>query len=172
MLMYPGGSENHRRGVCADGAQQKLDTKLEQNRDPPKEGLEGSFQELEWPQPRGIFTDGSVFHAEVFLQKVAEVYGRVVTEGEGVEGEDAEGEEDTEGEGPLVKLEADLQAFVNLFARRTFVCDDGAILFRLLDYSLSSATPNDWIVKIGEVRHLRMDCLRVPALASGSSRLV
>ena len=145
--MYPGGGDNHRRGVCADSAQQQSDTKLEQNRDPPKNGVPGSFKELEWPQPLGIFTDGSIFHHETFLHKAAEVYGRIVRAGEGTE------------------LEADLQAFVNLLARRTVVADDGAILFKLLDYS--STILDSLMVKIGEARHLRMDCLRVPSSGSG-----
>lgn len=147
--MYPGGRENHRRGVCADGAQQKLDTKLEQNRDPPKGGVPGSFKELEWPQPLGVFTDGSIFHHEAFLIKIAEAYEKIVSEGEGVE------------------LAADLLAFVNLLARRTVVADDGSILFKLLDYS--STIPDDLIVKIGEWRHLRMDCLRAASSGSGVS---
>ena len=63
------------------------------------------------------------------------------------------------------ELEADLQAFVNLLARRTVVADDGAILFKLLDYS--STIPDSLMVKIGEAQHLHMDCLRVPSSGSG-----
>lgn len=141
-----------------------MDRKIEQNRDPNKQvrgvdgslmEVEGSFKELEWPQPRGIFTDGCMFHPDTFLKKVADAHEHVVTQ---------------KGDGG--ELEADLQAFANLLIQRTIVTPDGAGLFKLLDYSLASSTPDSMIMKIGDVRHLRMDCLRVPTPGPGPSQLV
>jgi len=40
-VMYPGGSENHKKGYCADGARQA------------KRKGEGGIPD--WPQPQGIY---------------------------------------------------------------------------------------------------------------------
>ena len=95
-----------------------------------------------------------MFHLEPFLWKITEAYGQVVNRGEGVE------------------LPADLQAFVNLLVRWTFIASNGAVLFWLLGYSLPSVTLEHLKVQIDGIFSMHMGCLRDSALDSSSSQLV
>src|SRR5258708_4465186 len=57
-VMYPGPSgsaENHKRAYRSDGAKQQM-APSKQNQDPPQTI---SYTLPKWPQPQGIFTNGS-----------------------------------------------------------------------------------------------------------------
>ncbi|KAI0698413.1 hypothetical protein C8T65DRAFT_581918, partial [Cerioporus squamosus] len=83
MIMYPGGegsAHNHKRGVCSDGVYSKaraVKRKVDGNvvkvhqEDPPA-----------WPQPAGIFSNGTSFHAAAFLAAIEEMYERLVVKGD------------------------------------------------------------------------------------------
>jgi hypothetical protein len=125
--MYPGpsgSSENHRKGVCSDGVNPSLKT-------------------IEWPQPQGIFTNGTHFHPIAFLKTLREVYEAFVIH---------------RAHGDAVPMEH--EAFARLLASRTVVGEGDAILFRLFDLTIDSSTPDTLIVTHNEVKHLRLDCLR------------
>src|SRR5712675_2431249 len=62
-VMYPGGSEDHKRGYCADGARQ---VKRKGGDDIP-----------DWPRPRGIYVKGTDFHPVEFLKTLQDVYKKV-----------------------------------------------------------------------------------------------
>jgi len=63
-VMYPGGSEDHKRGYCADGARQ---VKRKGGDDIP-----------DWPRPQGIYVKGTDFHPVEFLKTLQDVYKKVV----------------------------------------------------------------------------------------------
>jgi hypothetical protein len=56
----PGAKENHRHGYCADGVKQV----------PSHQGEEL----LPWPQPKGIFMNGQLFHPRTFLTMVPKLF--------------------------------------------------------------------------------------------------
>jgi len=62
-VMYPGGSEDHKRGYCADGARQ---VKRKGGDDIP-----------DWPRPQGIYVKGTDFHPVEFLKTLQDVYKKV-----------------------------------------------------------------------------------------------
>ncbi|KAI0281123.1 hypothetical protein BGY98DRAFT_1095066 [Russula aff. rugulosa BPL654] len=65
--MYPGGTDNHKKGYCADGARQIV-----------KKGDNDSLPD--WPQPQGIFEKGTHFHPIEFLKTLWEVYEKLVVD--------------------------------------------------------------------------------------------
>ena len=67
MYLGPTGSlDNHKKGYCSDGVRQKA--KAESN--------DGALPE--WPQPSGIFMNGTHFHPITFLSKTHQLYDKVV----------------------------------------------------------------------------------------------
>jgi hypothetical protein len=144
--MYPGpngAAENHKRGYCSDGARQTLKPS-KQNKDPPKPNKSLSHSVPEWPQPQGIFTEGTYFHPLEFLANFREIYERVVIEK--VSG----------------KAAMEHEAFASLLMARTLVLSDGCVLFKLFDLTCPASTPEDlFIIREGD-KYLRIDCLREP----------
>lgn len=134
-IMYPGptgSSDNHKRGYCADGVRQKV--KPDSN-----DGLLP-----EWPQPHGIFTNGTHFHPMNFLLKIREVFDKVLNK------------EITEGDYSMED-----QAFSRLLASR-IIQEEGRCLFRLYDLEITDNRNiiTDLVVTIDGVRYLRIDCLQ------------
>jgi RNase P subunit RPR2 len=125
-IMYPGptGSpENHKKGVCSDGVSPAL-------------------KAVEWPQPQGVFTNGTHFHPIPFLQTLRKIYEAFLTHQE-----------------PPNTIPMEHDAFVRLLASRTVVRGDGAILFRVFDLQIDSTTPDDLVIDYDGMKHLRLDCL-------------
>ena len=132
--MYPGptGSlDNHKKGYCSDGVRQKA--KAESN--------DGALPE--WPQPSGIFTNGTHFHPIAFLSKIRQLYDKVV------EGTISETEYSMEDE-----------AFSRLLSSRIHSWE-GKSFFRTydLEVALDESVPADLLVEIDGVKSLRVDCL-------------
>lgn len=128
--MYPGGSENHRKGFCADGARQVK--------------RKGDVDDVpDWPQPQGIFATGTQFNPIQFLKTLREMYERVVVRGEC---------------GTDVPIE--YEAFGRMLKSRTTVDDEGNTLFKLYDLDMPPSTPDELIVIRDERKYLRLDCLR------------
>ena len=74
--MYPGktgSSDNHKRGYCSDGVQQKAK---------PGEVLP------RWPQPPGVFTTGTHFYPLIFLSAICKLYEKVTHPGANITMED------------------------------------------------------------------------------------
>ncbi|KAL6303301.1 hypothetical protein BKA93DRAFT_705858, partial [Sparassis latifolia] len=79
-IMWPGleGSpENHRRSYCADGARQKP-KKVQRVVD--GKTVMVTEQSPEFPQPPGVFMDGTHFHPGVFLKMVECMYEQLVVQ--------------------------------------------------------------------------------------------
>ena len=145
--MYPGpngASENHKRGYCSDGAKQTL-KQTQQNRDPPKPGQPISYTIPKWPQPQGVFTDGTSFDPLQFLAKLREIYEKVVIENEG---------------GGEVAMEQ--EAFASLLMARLLVRDDGSVLLKLFDLDCAPTTPESLIVTHEGDKYLLVHCLQEP----------
>jgi hypothetical protein len=128
--MYPGGTDNHKRGYCADGVRQIL-----------KKGDNDALPD--WPQPQGIFEKGTHFYPIEFLKTLREVYEKlVVNRASGVD--------------VLIEYEA----FMKTLGKRTTIEQDGTVLFRLFDLILPSSTPDKLIVlRDSGCKYLRLDCL-------------
>jgi hypothetical protein len=144
--MYPGpngAAENHKRGYCSDGARQTL-KQSKQNADPPQPNKPLSHSVPEWPQPHGVFTEGTYFHPLEFLARLREIYEKVVIEK--VSGETA----------------MEYEAFSSLLLARTLVLSDGSVLFKLFDLTCSASTPEELFVIHEGDKYLRIDCLREP----------
>jgi hypothetical protein len=127
--MYPGPTgyhQNHRRSYCSDGVQSKSTTE----------------QLPDWPQPPGIFVNGTHFDPVAFLSTLRAVYEKVAMEGVGMDS--------------LIEY----SAFIKLLIARTVTFDDGAIAFRLFDLQMLRSTPSSWLIEHDGVRCLRLDCLR------------
>jgi hypothetical protein len=125
-IMYPGptGSpENHRKGVCSDG-------------------VNPSMKMVEWPQPPGIFANGTHFNPIAFLKTLRETYEALVVK-----------------TWPNNAVPMEQEAFVKLLASRTTVLADTSVLFQLFDLHIDSSTPDSLIVTHNNLRHLRLDCL-------------
>lgn len=143
--MYPGGSGgegNHRKGSCSDGAMQ-LPKKNGQNEDPPQDDHPKSHAPPAWPQPTGIFTNGRIFHPYVFLDKIKEMYEKIVVD------------HDSEAEMVLEHV-----AFASLLTRRTVQDADGAVLFKLYDITNEPPIPEALVVVKNNNQYLRIDCLK------------
>jgi hypothetical protein len=142
--MYPGPTgavENHKKGYCSDGVKQTLE-QSRQNQDPPQPNQSVSIASPGWPQPSGIFTNGTHFHPVTFLHKIGEMYEKVVIEKES---------------GDLLM---EYEAFACLLVRRTVVLEDHSVLFKLFDLDSPSATPEGLIVTHDGNKYLRVDCLQ------------
>lgn len=142
--MYPGPSgapENHKRGYCSDGAKQTFE-RSPQNEDPPRENTSASANAPKWPQPQGLFTNGTHFHPMELLRKIREMYEKVVVQ---------------KSSGEFLMED---EAFVNLLVRRTLILDNGTVLFKLFNLECASSTPEDLLLTHEGNRYLRVDCLR------------
>ena len=131
--MYPGptGSpENHRKGFCSDGVRQKV---------------KSADEVLPiWPQPSGIFTNGSHFHPMKFLSFIWEVYEKVLANEDGERGGAYSMEE---------------EAFTHLLTQRVQMLPCGMVLFKLFDLILVDV-PDGLIVEQEGGKFLRIDCLQ------------
>ncbi|KAH9955685.1 hypothetical protein BC827DRAFT_1235658 [Russula dissimulans] len=67
-VMYPGGSQNHKKGYCVDGARQVKG--------------KGEDEIPDWPQLQGIYMKGTDFRPVEFLKTLRDMYERVVVRGE------------------------------------------------------------------------------------------
>jgi hypothetical protein len=130
--MYPGGAagtENHKKGYCADGARQIV-----------KKGDNDTLPD--WPQPQGIFEKGTHFYPIEFLKTLREVYEKLIVE-------HASG----------VDVPIEYEAFMRMLSKRATTDQDGTVLFRLFDLTIPSSTPDKLIVLCDGCKHLRLDCL-------------
>jgi len=130
--MYPGRSgapENHKKGYCADGVRQK----------PKAESTDPTLPE--WPQPYGIFTNGSHFHPLIFLATVRELYDKVI--------DCAISDQDYSMED---------EAFSRMLSSRVRI-ENGQALFLLFDLENGVGTPPSLFVDVEGHRYLRVDCL-------------
>jgi hypothetical protein len=130
--MYPGRSgalENHKKGYCADGVRQK----------PKAEPTDLTLPE--WPQPHGIFTNGSHFHPLIFLATVRELYDKVIDRAISVQDYSMEDE-----------------AFSRMLSSRVKI-ENGQALFLLFDLENAVGTPPSLFVEIEDRKYLRVDCL-------------
>lgn len=77
--MWPGpkGSPlNHKRAFCSDGVRMKSQV----NQKTPDGRTVTITEDLPpWPQPAGIFEDGTTFHPTVFLRAVTRLYDQMIT---------------------------------------------------------------------------------------------
>lgn len=68
---------NHKRMHCSDGVRMKAQI----NRKNPDGTVVTVTDELpSWPQPSGIFEDGTTFHPTVFLRAVSRLYDQMVAQ--------------------------------------------------------------------------------------------
>lgn len=145
MIMYPGAKnspENHKRGVCSDGAKSTLAT-TNQNQDPQHPNKPASYTLPEWPQPEGIFSGGTEFRPLIFLSKLREMYEMVVVDRDSGH------------------LAMEHQAFAALLMRRTVTLDDGSVLFKMFEVAYPELTTPDELVIIRDgLKYLRIDCLQ------------
>ncbi|EGO25016.1 hypothetical protein SERLADRAFT_438621 [Serpula lacrymans var. lacrymans S7.9] len=130
-IKYPGltgFSGNHKKLFCSDGVPVRKDFPDEL---PP------------WPQPQGIFVNGTHFHPRVFLSTIREIYEKVIIEG-----------------GNGADLEMEYQAFAAMLVKRmTPPIPNSPVLFRLYE-SLTLSPPMPDLVKEHEgKKYLRVDCL-------------
>ena len=98
----------------------------------------------DWPQPHGIFVNGTQFHARVFLEKLNDLHDKVLTK-------------------VLTKTDYSMedQAFSRLLASR-LKAEDGKMLFRLYDLEIvdNQGSTKDLITYIDGVQYLRVDTLQ------------
>lgn len=143
--MYPGGKnspENHKRGICSDGAKSTLATS-DQNQDPPRLNKPASQLLPEWPQPEGIFIGGNEFRPLIFIAKLREMYEKVVVDKQS---------------GHLLM---EHQAFAALLMRRTLTFEDGSVVFKMFDVPYPESTTPEGLVIVHEgLNYLRVDCLQ------------
>ena len=131
--MYPGrggAPENHKKGYCADGVRQK-----------PKAGSTDPALP-EWPQPHGIFTNGSHFHPLIFLATVRELYDKVIDRA--ISDQDYSMED---------------EAFSRMLSSRVRI-ENGQALFLLFDLENAVGTPPSLFVNVEDRQYLRVDCLK------------
>ncbi|EGN91646.1 hypothetical protein SERLA73DRAFT_192173, partial [Serpula lacrymans var. lacrymans S7.3] len=108
-------SGNHKKLFCSDGVPVRKDFPDEL---PP------------WPQPQGIFVNGTHFHPRVFLSTIREIYEKVIIEG-----------------GNGADLEMEYQAFAAMLVKRmTPPIPNSPVLFRLYE-SLTLSPPMPDLVK-------------------------
>lgn len=122
----------------------QLPKKNQQNEDPPNGDKPKSYAPPAWPQPVGIFTNGRIFHPYVFLEKINEMYERIIVDRDS---------------GAEIVLEH--VAFASLLTRRTVVEEeDGAVLFKLFDIVNEPSIPEELVVVKNNNQYLRIDCLQ------------
>ncbi|TFY52964.1 hypothetical protein EVG20_g10326 [Dentipellis fragilis] len=169
MVKYPyekGSPLNHKKHCCADGVkstlqggsrkgegkkapkqaapliptgsgpQEPAQPHATPSKVPPKEILPS------YPQPCGIFSNGSHFHPLAFLKAVHDMYMKVIV-----------------GDIPASGLDMEEQEFASMFANCS-VHVDGYVLFRLFDYLTESPQITDHVVMHEGARHLRIDLLK------------
>ncbi|THG92922.1 hypothetical protein EW026_g8156 [Hermanssonia centrifuga] len=135
-IKYAGGlgaSGNHRKICCSDGV------KTQDKNDPsPK-----------WPQPEGVFSDGTHFHPLAFLEQLSQLYEKAIVE------------RDTTHE----SMES--EAFFEMLKARLDTMDieeDGKTMnvpvFRLYGYLTMSPPLEQLVLTRDRKRYLRIDCLR------------
>ncbi|KAI5997494.1 hypothetical protein EDD15DRAFT_2573122 [Pisolithus albus] len=137
-IMYPGPEKaaiNHKRGVCVDGVRSK-----------PKEDEALPL----WPQPQGVFSGGTTFHVQAFLNTVKAVYDQFI------------GGYPFDGSNSLLILEA--QAFSAMLKDRTIITGDDEgppmALFQLYPgFEVDSSTPDGRIIKRDHSKWLRISFL-------------
>ena len=142
--MYPGptgAAENHKRGYCSDGVKQVME-QSKQNQDPPQPNQSVSVTPPEWPQPQGIFFNGTQFHPLAFLDKIREMYEKVVIE---------------KASGDLLM---EHEAFAWLLMRRTVVLEDRSVVFKMFDLVCPASTADTLVVVREGDNYLCLDCLR------------
>ncbi|KAF9019632.1 hypothetical protein BDZ89DRAFT_1164575 [Hymenopellis radicata] len=131
-LLNPGGKRsplNHKRDYCSDGVcrKSKVDDML-----PP------------WPQPAGVYINGSTFDAMAFLAAIRTLYTKTLNDN--LRREDYELEDDALGSSLASRLTTDVQPNQSLFQ-----------MYR--DFSLADNTAEDLVVIVEGTRYLRVDCL-------------
>lgn len=137
-MYFSDKSQNHRKGVCADGVWSKatLDSRIPV---PP-----------DWPQPQDIFSTGKLFNPTSFLRTVRDLYEKIA---------------DHAARNPETPFETSLeeQAFLNMVSARKAVVENGCTFFRL--YENLECTPDSGCESlVSELeghsgRYLRIDCL-------------
>lgn len=131
--MYPGANgaaENHKKGYCADGVQQK--------------GAKNSTDDLPpWPQPQGIFSLGKMFDVVKFLTEVRTLYEKIATH------------QST----PSLESDFTMEdiAFASMVQSRTSV-SDGRVRFRLFDLEVRGGS-DSLIERQDRKTYLLIDCL-------------
>lgn len=104
----------------------------------------------DWPQPPGIFSNGTHFHPIVFLQTIKDLYEKFVIQGANA-----------------VDLGTDYEAFAKLLTRRTSTSEDGTIYFQLFEsLTLSPPIPEFIQTRADGKQYLRIDCLSEKGSAS------
>ncbi|KAL6307929.1 hypothetical protein BKA93DRAFT_726473, partial [Sparassis latifolia] len=142
-IMWPGpegAGNNHKKGYCSDGVMQKA--KFMDKEHPP-----------DWPQPRGIFSNGTTFHPGKFLAVIRELYDCMVVKGS------------TGGDRAM-----EYNAFTALLLKRTIISNDSAVLFKLFS-SLTMASASTYaglIVEHDGRKYLRIDFLHGAPAAGGA----
>jgi hypothetical protein len=111
-----------------------------QNQDPHQSNQPASPPE--WPQPQGIFTNGTHFHPLVFLDKIKEMNEKVVIE---------------KASGDLLM---EHKAFARLLTRRMVVLDDQLVLFKIFDLACPPSTAEVLIIVHEGDKYLRLECLQ------------
>ena len=96
----------------------------------------------EWPQPQGIFFNGTQFHPLAFLDKIREMYEKVVIE---------------KASGDLLM---EHEAFAWLLMRRTVVLEDRSVVFKMFDLVCPASTADALVVVREGDNYLHLDCLR------------
>ncbi|KAI0365885.1 hypothetical protein BV20DRAFT_953368, partial [Pilatotrama ljubarskyi] len=110
-IMWPGpkGSpENHKRSYCSDGV--RMNPQATQ-KTPDGKTVTITEDLPPWPQPSGIFENGTKFHPTSFLRTVAQLYSQMVMH------------LSTGGEYAMEYL-----AFAQMLHKRTIVVADGEIV--------------------------------------------
>lgn len=135
------GIENHRRDCCADGGPIK-----------PKDDMP---EVPPWPQPSGVFSQGTTFHVLPFLQAVQSLYQKTVEEAQ-----------------DFATLDAEHQAFATMFKERLLIeapgdnggsSNLGHLAYFHLYAGLHIADENafrDYYMTKNDKKYLRIDCLR------------
>ncbi|GBE88685.1 hypothetical protein SCP_1400900 [Sparassis crispa] len=151
--MWPGpegAGNNHKKGYCSDGVMQKAKTV-----DKVLGGMTETMQEHppDWPQPHGIFSNGTTFHPGEFLAAIRELYDCMVVKGS------------TGGDRAM-----EYNAFAVLLSKCTIVSNDGAVLFELFS-SLTMASASMYaglIIERDGSKYLRIDFLHGAPAAGGA----
>lgn len=137
-MYFSDKSQNHRKGVCADGVWSKANL-AEHIPQPP-----------DWPQPQGIFSIGKLFNPTAFLCDVRDLYEKIA---------------DHAAHNPATPFETSLeeQAFLSMVKGRKTVINGDCTYFALYEnLQFTSASGCESLVRELEGypgRFLRMDCL-------------
>ncbi|KAF9540596.1 hypothetical protein CPC08DRAFT_650852, partial [Agrocybe pediades] len=135
-IMYPGptgSSENHKKGHCSNGVKQKA-----------KLGSPDSDTHPDWPQPAGVFSNGTHFHPVAFLTAIRQLYDKVI-------------------DGAISEKDYSMEdlAFSRMLRSR-MVEKSGRSLFRLysdLELDKKPVDCSSIVVEEDSVRYLQVSCL-------------